>query len=311
MPQFFEGKTTNLRIVNSLLKHNTAGGDEDFSRKKDASLSSTKTGGGAIFFEGPFGQLSCARTEFDSNTGAAGGAVLLENMESFSIFQSNFTSHKAIVGGAIAILNTQIQMAGSGVRFINNKAVKGGALYLEWPHTVGRDDILEQKRLLSSTVFPDSVITFKNAVFLKNWASLEGGAVDVLGFVMSCAHCKFMSNQAGQGGGMKIAESAAVVLSNSLMKACNAQHGGAIQIRDGLLLGKETDWIENQATSTGGAIDGEYTTGFSIGDAESVELIDCTFTENFAGSAGNVWLVRYNSARIFIHHRFFIRPVFL
>lgn len=308
MSEYIKAEVAEIRMVKSYFKSNRAGGDEDFISNDDASLSSTRAGGGAISFEGQPGRLICEDSTFYNNSGASGGAILLGNVEFLKLVRSTFTDHEAILGGALAVLNTNIKMELSEVMFTTNKAIRGGAVYLERLRRVGKDDALEQKRLLKSTVFPDSVIEFKRVTFLGNWAFLEGGAVDVLGLVLSFSDCKFTSNSAVEGGGLRITDAAAVVLTNTIMKSCRAEHGGAIHIEDGLLLGIKSAWIENHALHTGSAIDGEYSAASSIGNAASVELIDCNFTRNSVGHAGNPIFLYHSNATSCAHdfsQRFF------
>lgn len=279
-------------VAESQFKYNQVGASRKFGVRDSFLLSSSKVGGGAISLQGRPSQLICTNTIFDNNSAAAGGAILLEDVDSFDLIRSNLTNHKAILGGAIAVLNTRLKMAALDVLFTNNKASQGGAIFLEWLNRIGIKDAQKRKRILNSTVFPDSMINLHNVDFLRNKAGLGGGAINIAGLILSCSQCKFVSNSAvsrdqGEGGGILMTDAAAVVLNGTEMSSCKATTGGAIAVRGGILLGKKSWWTANYAKDTGGAISGVYTPSFALGTEASMEFIDCRFFENKVGRAGN------------------------
>lgn len=299
MARSMKAAVATIHITESKFDHNVVGKGKEFIFQQDSALPSTRIGGGAVALEGWPCYLYCEKALFIRNGAAAGGAILLEDSRRLDALNSTFKNNTAVLGGAVAILNTEVELNVDEVLFSHNRAIEGGALFVEWFSRVGEDEILRRKRLLSSFVFPESVLNLTKVDFALNHAVLGGGALDVAGLVLRCYQCNFTANKVtskggtlnGKGGGLRIRNAAAVVLEEVVMEACNADFGGAIYLSDGLLLAQKSKWYKNRANDSGGAIAGEYKVSTGIGKVASVEFYDCDFKDNSVGSAGDRWIM--------------------
>lgn len=283
-----------LRIFDSNFVHNSVKRKSKGSINSDSSVLSTKIGGGAIALLDRPGSIGVSSTQFDNNFAPAGGAILVDNFKSLSFNISNFTRNEAILGGAIASLNTEVEMKVENTRFELNNAQQGGALFLEYFSRYGMSDMQERTRLLNSAVLPPSVLQLTNSSFLRNEALLGGGAVDVSGLLLKCFNCTFYANVValkdgglnGEGGAMRIRAAAAVLIEESKVKSCKAHSGGGVSLWSSILKSRSTDWSANHANDCGAAVAGKYNSFSGIGDSVAVDIERCKFIDNTANRAG-------------------------
>ncbi|KAI5068027.1 hypothetical protein GOP47_0016372 [Adiantum capillus-veneris] len=193
----------------------------------DQSKCKVDAGGAAgIFVVGLGGYLTLKDLDLTGGFCSRGSAVLVSGLgadsspssgklEALNVkFDNNIATD---VGGAVAIDSGGSAYVKNSV-FYNNKASKGGAVFVGGSTTLPTSLELPNPNPTTSTIAPKpascsfrSCTTFANTEFARNQADVAGGAVyvddstpdcvDVGGAQLDCTACTFVNNTAGQDGG--------------------------------------------------------------------------------------------------------------
>jgi len=120
-------------------------------------------------------------TIFSRCSATEGGAVHAIDSSNCSIWQSSFHLNRAVSGGAVILVNSQLN--GFGTAFTFNRASNGGGLFMS-----------QQSRL-----------SFVNSTFLRNQALETGGAIslrteDTVTIACQIRNSLFQNNSARYGG---------------------------------------------------------------------------------------------------------------
>lgn len=231
--------TYNVYITNCDFNENYAGGSSGYGggamtiyRLINVYIDSSRfvangagPEGGAIRYSG---STTIRNSEFYSNTANHGAAICTGQPVDLNIYDSIFANNTAISeGGAIKARVFDID----GVKFINNTADKGGAIFA---------------RLATESL--------KNSYFFNNTAVHDGGALFVHNNVTSLSmyNNKFIKNNATLGGAIYSEGNVENILAN--LTSNTADNGGAIYINRGKFTLSESNLENNTATMEGGAV---------------------------------------------------------
>ena len=247
------------------LEHNTATGSFSY--------------GGAIFFNSYSANNKLSNCNFTDNLGKnIGGAVYFEsagNVE-YCNFINNVASYR---GGAVYFNSSTKTGFITYSKFINNSARNsGGAIEFDNPGSI-----------------ENSIFDSNNVIYG------DGGAVhfEKKGFV---EYSNFTSNSVydtsyGNGGAIYFKEEAIVYSSNFINNRINGSKssyscGGAFYCKSASV--HICNFINNTATTNGGAIAFPYTMGSS---ADSIIIADSNFIDNVAGTDGGAIDIEYGKIR--------------
>jgi len=271
----------------------------------DFSTNTANSSGGAIYNKG---NMSIgAFTNFQGNQAKYYGGAICNTADGLTIgANTSFSLNKCTDtrngrGGAIYNNNGSFTL-GNAVKFNENSAVEGGAIYNT---NNGTFSIGNQVEFSSNTsgngggaIYNHSSSTDISAIgddvkFYNNKASENnnGGAIYNYDCKMQIGtNAVFDGNTAGEGGAIKHADrdnistmdiGAGAKFTNNVAKS----RGGAISsdTNDAFTLGKKADFINNSAGNYGGAI--ENGGNFSIGDG--VDFFSNTATNKSGGAIAN------------------------
>ena len=195
-----------------------------------------------------------------------GGAVKIEN-SNFTLFgYSIFSGNKAVNGGAMQLLTSNVYLKGIKVVFEDNLAVDGGAIYCE-----------------------NSVMIFHtNAVsFSSNTAKKNGGAVAIVSidryrsYMLMNVSGNFVHNIAGEcGGGMYIWKAEHVLFMNITIS--NSTGSGICLFYSKTSFLNRTS-VTNNTGSFGGGIHSE--------NSDITFSSEATFAKNEANFGGSIYSV--------------------
>jgi predicted outer membrane repeat protein len=276
------------------------------SRFEGNTIAGSSAGGGAIGSSGTLevrGSSFVGNTAGDAGTATSGGAISVGPNGSALVADSTFTDNSAgRLGGAIAVRNGDIEVAGSTFR--GNEANSGGAI------SIGFDD--------TEPGTPSGLITGTNVD--GNTATNVGGGIYVTGAEVTVTTTSIVDNQAAGGGGVASFASfetgegvstGTLTLDRSLLAGNRASSdrlgGGAIwfdttviDVTNSTISGNETDGF-------GGAIYGE-----SVADLRNgITLTHTTVVGNVARGfepAGGA-IILGSAARATIDHSILVGNV--
>ncbi len=235
--------STTIYSENNEYINNTAGGD-----------------GGGIYASNS-SVLDIIKDRFDNNSAYVGGAIYGDYTDSSDISDSLFENNQAdMLGGAIYIFSSNVYDPNlpegsyiiSNTDFINNHARNdGGAIYFNGKSLKIIGDNSNRNQFLNNMAFDDInplINSNGGAIYLANesWRNDDPTDLTITNYI-------FENNRSG------IDENDNIINTKS--------DGGAIKFKGGDVNIMNTDFIGNQATNTGGAIDfnryenGPITTG--------------------------------------------------
>jgi len=128
----------------------------------------------------------------------------------------------------------------------------------------------------------DGTLELATTVFLGNHTDGDGGALAVRGAAAQLERCSFLDNQAdGYGGALHVLDGSEARLRGCEIAGNTAEGGGAISAGDSDLEATNSVIYDNSAY-WGGAI--------YVLNNHSTELVNCTFTKNYAEEQGGALL---------------------
>ena len=146
-------------------------------------------------------------------------------------------------------------------------------------------------------VIHDSNPTLTDCVFSNNLAgegggSGEGGGVYLQDSKATIENCEFIDNVAGDGGGIRFWDGSRPFIKNCIFRNNIGYYGGAIMGASLFAVIVECDFIENNATSSGGGV---Y---FNAYPYESMILRNCNFINNSARYGGGL-TIKSDSSKVY------------
>ncbi len=280
-----------VTINNSLISANTSTGKGGAAYVKAGStLNASKTTftgniatleGGAIY---SLGTVNLDECEFNENSGTTGGAAYFDagsvQTVTDTTFNGNVATDSATYGGAIYVAGTsakQAELLLTDVDFIGNHAAAGGAVYMAYAD-----------------------VTFDGGNVTGNYSTGNAGAFDVTNYsTMTVKKGVISGNHGGNGGVFYVnrsnlviekADQEAQILFGTL-NASDAETAKNYGTNGGVIYATVSATVQidgatfgyNNASKSGGAIDGSHATGAVISVKNSV------FTGNSAASGGALY----------------------
>lgn len=250
---------------------------------------------------------------FEKNTASvAGGAIAFgkwgiegSTKVAAQLTNNEFNENSARNGGAAYLENAELTFADSS--FTNNSATEfGGAIYVDQSSSVVVDNItFTGNRVESESTGNGGAIFSLNgnvqvneSIFTENTSKRNGGAIAIASDnvrddsvqQLSISNSEFVSNTAEKKGGAVFwydyetnDRKGDLAIEQTTFKDNKANMGGAIYAENAFTV-TGSQFIKNQATDDGGAIDASRTAQFSINGAQ--------FEQNTAGDNGgaiNAW----------------------
>lgn len=242
----FDGGAIGSRALNSELSSSTNGVRVVESRGSDITI------------KGP--------TKFVNNTsGVSGGAIAL--VQSLEVLINSrdvlfLYNYAGVSGGALYIASIGVGPIFRNVTFIGNSAQTGGAVYVTGSGTTVT---------LATSVQLNYPTTFDGCVFVDNFASATGGAVDSASGKDIFSHTKFRRNEARVGGALRLAGTASV--DNCVFDENISELGGGPAVSNiGVIYGvSNSTFIDNMLTC-------EPHTFFEFNKVRSVERLSYLVT---------------------------------
>ena len=261
-------------------------------------------------------RISICHCQFEKNTAYDGGALVITDVQSIHINNSNFTSNFAYSnGGAIKLEGTRIQakrdLIIQNCSFKHNYAQNGGVIYIELVtrsqslHSIANSKFLNNGATNNGgaimTVKAEQIfmydsqtihfINMSNVAFDSNFAE-NGGALFLSKINITVVNCSLTNNSGHQasniskGGAVAIMQNVSSIISfnNTMFSKNKANSGGAIWISSpysSLILITNSSFFSNIAVKLGGSI---YATGYVIG------INHTNFFENEAMLGGALFL---------------------
>ena len=226
-------------------------------------------------------------TIFDGNSAKRGeGAIAVSSCQIVMVgnntFYNNSCQEKECFGGAMFFLLSKLSIPHGIGYFHFNKAVYGGAIFLETSHASfgGRVTMLKNKaHLLGGALVIYSSELVSNCEYLNliaNSAGEEGGAmyvfgkVTLFGNVTLHGNVAIENNTALRGGGIRTYRSHIRTAGNCSLTSNNATSGGAMFTMYGeVSLQGHTHFMHNTAIKSGGAM---YAAGTALRVIQHVEF---------------------------------------
>ena len=221
---------------------------------------------------------------FESNTAdLSGGAISSSNLSSITIDGSLFLNNNAIdkargEGGSLELeINSTAFI--SNVRFLANIAQNGGAVFtVQFSNITVYNSIFEANTESAIHAQYDVFLTISKCNFIRNLASLTGGAIYHRLSRLNITDTVFSENKATSGGGSFYVVASTEVSCNNCSFTDNfAFKGGALAAVNSNVRLSASNFTRNSAVNGG---------GFAIGGI--VILKQCTMNNNTAHGNGSV-----------------------
>jgi len=206
------------------------------------------------------------------------------------------------IGGAILAGSDGQVTTINGSSFIENSANDSGAIRLSGKEANISSTVFasnEAKTSQGGAIYASGVdlTVNENSIFMNNTAYTEGGAIYATSnSSLVLSDSEFTNNTADAAGAISIDLSAAEI-TGTVFEENKANTGGAIRVVNiygvgGATTIKESEFISNEATGNGGAL-------FFVDDTYGLTISDNTnFTDNKAGNTGGAILVSFGQAEI-------------
>lgn len=213
---------------------------------------------------------------FDNDTASWGASIYTDNAQT-SIINTNFTNSETInVGGAVYSIRSRTDISNS--TFMYNKGVSGAAIYNAFGNLTVNDTVFfknDAQHFFGGAIYNTGRTITNNSVFIANHAAYDGGAITNTHHFLS-TNCTYESNVAGAEGG---------AIQNIAMS--ETELGNLTLIN--------TTFLENSATTFGGAISNKLMTDLTI--CGIITARDSLFLKNTAGEKGGaIYNLKYLDA---------------
>jgi hypothetical protein len=309
-----------LRIEDSVIDHNVAGsvavggsggGVAIVSAAANDTVLITGTtishniatlNGGGVYADLNGAHVTISDSNFILNEAASGGGIyaLLDDMASFTVDATELEENDASLGaGLYAELTDQSRLDVEGSTFYDNEATTdGGGIYaelrgvstLELTNTSLEinDSIQGDGGGLYADVESQSTLLIQHSMFDRNEASLEGGGVytsaDGGSFVEVVASVFEENDASSAGGGVRVellgGASAMIRQTRFELNAAGGGGGMYFHVSSASVQIDESEFVNNDATGSGGGIYAE------LDDGASVEIVDSDIDLNEAALFG-------------------------
>lgn len=223
------------------------------------------TSGGALSVHSD-GDVRISGGRFERNSASFGGAVFALNNGRVTAVDVDFVGNQASDRGATIAIQSTASVAITGSRFIDNIAVRGGAVldvsndatahvydcFISGSSSTEGGVVMAQQR---------SVLAFNHTDFQKNFAG-DGGILRSLGFSsVSFDSCTFEGDEAVALGGLVYAtQSATTTFVNSTISGSHAAlSGGVAHLVDSATIELSACTVKQAQSARGGVVTAEDT----------------------------------------------------
>ena len=309
---------SHLRITNCTFEDNSA-----------------RRAAGAIM-AGLDARLNIQGTTFVGNTAVldSGGAIDAEQQVHIRITNCRFEDNSAqrAAGAIISGLNATLDI--QGTTFIGNRALQGGAIYVEQHTQLGITNSIFQKNSAQSTsaaigAMMNATVEIQGTIFVGNKAS-HGGAINVeRQSHLRIINCTFENNSAQRfAGAVRSASNVTLEIQETTFVGNKAlkYHGGAIYIQQQvhLRITNSTSFVDNLAQNLSGAIGAMQNVTLEIQEASfvgnktlsnggainaqdqvHVSITNCTFEDNSALNMAGAVTAGFN-ATLYVQETTFV-----
>ncbi len=239
-------------------------------------------------------------TNFENDSAGNSGGGIFTWQSDLEIDNSEFNNNKAkYSGGGVCTDSTIIYITNSG--FVENTATdNGGAIFLNLSTAILNNSSFEQ----NSAVWGGGILSgygkldINNSSFSEN-SSEHGGAINFGFGNAEFYNLSFIKNTGIWGGGISVANCDLYIDGCLFSQNTATGEAGAIEyLADTTIYDRrynfklrETDFMENSATTSSGAVRIEQTKG----DSSMVDLVldSCQFTENHSYAHGSLRIAGY------------------
>lgn len=199
---------------------------------------------------------------FENNTSKRSGVIYLDELGKGEILNSLFKNNQMIETSGTLILDASIYALVKNCIFESNNAIRGGAI-----------NVKKFNENVSNVFIMD-------CQFIKNYASVSGGAIYSNSGNINIENTTFIKNIAQKHGGAIYATNGSISITDCLFNKNIADYGGAISAKIDECHFENTVFIENSAFEKGGAV---------YSKIENVYADDCEYIRNTAARGSNVY----------------------
>lgn len=263
---------------------------------KNASMSGNNASiGGAIWLGS--GTFTLANATLTNNIASQNGGGIYVGSGTFTVNGvATLKGNKATAqngggiylgGGTFTVSeNGSLNLGGSATSDGNSAGVHGGGVYCGAPLTVkGTSNIQYNKAANGGGIYVASGYSAsfaKQAYFLNNSASGNGGGLCVAGGNVTLANNTLSNNNAAQGGAVYLAQGSVSAIASTIQNNYSSQNGGAYYVSGGSVKITGTAKISsNTAEMKGGAL---YV------DGGTISLVANTINNNSAAAGGAIYV---------------------
>ena len=208
-------------------------------------------------------KLYVENCSFVNNTSQSSGAIYLDELGIGEFYNTTFRDNKVTGSGGTLVLDACISAVVDNCSFINNDAVKGGAIQIKVFEYDYRSNVV-----------------IRNCNFSGNRASEQGGAVYAKYGLTKIINSSFSDNYCTKGGAI-YAKYASLEITGSRFSENSADYGGALFLRTDNNYINNNIFTSNAATQKGGAIYSKI--------QSAIDSNNCVYTKNVAVKGSDVY----------------------
>ena len=246
--------------------------------------------------------LDIQETNFSSNRAVQGGAIYLDTVSSLYMkscaFKDNYAEESA--GVIAASIDAVLEINRS--HFLNNSAFFGGVILATSNVTLN----LQETTFVANKAFSDSGVIFlkyeghlqiTSCIFEENISGQVGGAIfGGYNVTVDIKNTYFTGNSAAQGGAIDLKNQSYLQTTNCIFEHNHADLGGALFMGFDSVCEINGSYIHNNTASQGGAINMQH--------EANVFITKSKMEGNFAGDMGGAILVAFNATLLLLETKF-------
>lgn len=299
---FYVGSTGRLSIENITIRNGFSGGDDESGNYGDGDASGygygdesgDRTGNGGAVFNDEGGMVSLNRCTLTANN-ATGDGGAIANYGTMTMIDCTLSANSAGVDAGAVFNEGSLNV--TDCTLTENFADDDGGAIGTWGGAVNMN-----RCTITANVAGDcsggianeggadyAVMTLHDCTLTGNSAADDAGAIEIWGGAVIMNHCTIANNSASDlGGGLN--NYGTLTLNHCTLTANSAQDGGAIHI-EYYMADDDDVTIEAIATLNHCALTSNVASvrgGAVLNLAGTLDLNDCTLTENTANRAGAV-----------------------
>ena len=238
--------------------------------------------------------VSIFGSKFTNNVGGVlGGVISIANQSSLTIEDSSVVNNTALYGvldnGGGIFLSTKSTMMISNVKFLENKAKLGGAVYIQilCNITILQNSSFVGNRGSAISLVNNNTLIINDSVFYSNSRAIFG----VLYCNISIMNTNFIRNKASDGGSIRVSRKTSVYLQSCSFTNNCALDGGVMNVENSTINVLTCNFTGNMAADGNGAV-------AHLAENNLVNINDSTFIANVALGLGGVLWIRNSTVNV-------------